>query len=81
MALLVGEADILPSVGLTIDHALHVQDCLAREWCKPLTMQDKVRFIREYFPGFIVGGFFQSNVEQILQTLGERIAAPQTLSR
>jgi hypothetical protein len=75
MALLICEADILPSVGLTVDHALHVQACLAREWGKPLKLEDKLQFIQKYFPGFIVGRFFQSNVERILCALQERIAA------
>lgn len=74
MALLVCEADVLPSVGLTVDHALQVQACLAREWGKPLSVEDKVRFIREYFPGFIVGHFFQDNVAQILLSLAEKMA-------
>ena len=72
--MLLGEADILPSVGLTVDHALQVQAYLSREWGKPLTVEDKDRFIKEYFPGFIVGHFFQGNVEQILLFLTEKIA-------
>lgn len=74
-ALLLCEADILPSIGLGLDHALHLQDCLAREWNKPLGLEDKRRFIQDHFPGFVIGTFFQPNVERLLHALQEKIAA------
>ena len=68
-ALIVCEADVLPSVGLTIEYALQLQESLAMEWGVPLGAQDKFRFIAEAFPGFTMGVFFQPNVERLRQFL------------
>lgn len=72
-ALIVCEADVLPSVGLTIDHALQLQADLSVEWSRPLGLDDKYRFVTKAFPGFIVGTFFQPNVDALRQFLLERI--------
>ncbi|MDO9165497.1 MAG: hypothetical protein Q7U13_05265 [Rhodoferax sp.] len=71
-ALIVREADVLPSVGLTIEHAMHQQDRLSMEWGVPLGLDDKFRFITEVFTGFIAGVFFQPNVERLRQFLLQR---------
>jgi hypothetical protein len=71
-ALIVREADVLPSVGLSVEHAIQLQDRLSMEWGVPLRPQDKFRFITETFPGFIIGSFFQPNVERLRQCLIER---------
>jgi hypothetical protein len=71
-ALIVCEADVLPSVGLTIEHALQLQDQLSREWGVPLGLEDKFRFVSQAFPGFIVGTFFQPNVDRLRQFLLQR---------
>jgi hypothetical protein len=71
-ALIVREADVLPSVGLTIEHAMHLHECLSMEWGVPLGLEDKVRFITEVFTGFIAGVFFQPNVERLRQYLLQR---------
>lgn len=70
-ALVLCEADVLPSVGLTVAHALQLQTCLAEEWGRPLGMQDKYQFVTKAFPGFIVGTFFQQNVEDLRRYLLE----------
>jgi hypothetical protein len=51
-----------------------MQTRLSAEWQQTLTLQDKYRFMKDFFPGFIVGTEFQRNVEQILETLAERMA-------
>ncbi|MDO8289159.1 MAG: hypothetical protein Q7T44_08075 [Parvibaculum sp.] len=71
-ALIVCEADVLPSVGLTVEHSLRLQDGLATEWGVTLGAQDKFRFIAETFPGLIMGVFFQPNVERLRQFLLQR---------
>lgn len=71
-ALIVREADVLPSVGLTIEHAIHLQDRLSMEWGVPLGLEDKLRFITEVFTGFIAGVFFQPNIERLRQYLLQR---------
>lgn len=45
LARLLCEADVLPSVGLGAEHAVRVQQRLAREWQRPLGLADKRAFI------------------------------------
>jgi len=71
-ALIIREADVLPSVGLSLEHALQLQDRLSIEWGVPLSPEDKLRFITKTFPGFIIGTFFQPNVERIRLSLLQR---------
>lgn len=68
-ALILCEADVLPSVGLTIEHAICLQDKLSLEYGIPLQKADKLRFISGIFPGFVIGTFFQPNVERLRQFL------------
>jgi len=70
--LILCEADVLPSVGLTIEHAICLQDKLSLESSVPLQKEDKLRFISEIFPGFVIGVFFQPNVERLYQFLRSR---------
>lgn len=72
-ALIVCEADALPSVGLTNEYAMQLQDSLSVEWGVSLGAKDKYRFITKVFPGFIIGGFFQPNVEHLRQFLLRRM--------
>lgn len=58
-------ADVLPSLGLTIDHALHLQEKLAQEWDKPLGVEDKLRFIEHTQPLFAVCDRFIPNVMRL----------------
>ncbi|MDQ5911473.1 MAG: hypothetical protein QG599_3571 [Pseudomonadota bacterium] len=68
-ALIVCEADVLSSVGLTVEYAIRLQDKLSFEYGVSLEKEDKLRFISEIFPGFIIGTFFQPNVERLRQFL------------
>ena len=72
-ALIVAEADVLPSIGLSIEHALQLQETLSMEWGIPLELEHKYRFITQAFPGFIIGTLFQPNVERLRQYLRQRI--------
>lgn len=76
-ALILCEADILPSIGLTTDYAFQLQDKLAEEWGTRLGLEDKLKFIDNMCHAFIVGGFFNINVEKlrldILQKLANKV--------
>lgn len=57
------EADILPSIGLNLAHALCVQDRLAKEWGRPLDAADKLAFIDAVLGHGFIGPFFLPNVQ------------------
>ncbi len=59
-AALLTEADVLPSLGLTIAHAHEAQARLAAEFGRPLGPDDKLRFI-DAFGAFAVADFFSAN--------------------
>ena len=59
-ALLV-EADVLPSIGLSVDYGWRLQARLAREWRRPLGARDKIQFVEHVFGPFVVGAFFEPN--------------------
>lgn len=63
------EADILPSVGLTPEHAMRVQERLAVEWGRPLGVADKLEFIRGVIASGSVGAFFLPNVLSLQASL------------
>lgn len=73
-ALVLCEADILPSIGLTFDYALKLQDKLAKEWGARLGLEDKLKFIDNMCHAFIVGDFFNSNVEKLRLDLLQKLA-------
>jgi hypothetical protein len=64
-ALLLCAADLLPSLGLTIDHALMLQKKLALEWRTTLGAEDKLRFIDNIRHIFIVCDFFMPNIDRL----------------
>lgn len=64
-AVLLTEADVLPSVGLTVDYAELSQENLSREWGRPLNAADKLFFLEHVFQDFVVGSFFSPNLENI----------------
>jgi hypothetical protein len=68
-AMVLTEADVLPSVGLSIEHAMRLQTRLSQEWGRPQQVKDKYRFITEVFPGFTIGRFFTPNVLSLQQFL------------
>lgn len=64
-AVLLTEADVLPSVGLTVDYAELSQENLSREWGRPLDAADKLFFLESVFQDFVAGRFFSPNLENI----------------
>ena len=70
------EADLLPSVGLTIAHAMHLQDCLAREWRRALGPQDKLDFLDAVLAQGFIGEFFLPNVETTRAAVARVAHAP-----
>jgi len=61
-ALILCMADILPSLGLTIDYALALQEKLAQEWGTHLGMRDKLRFIDNSRQIFTLCDYFMPNI-------------------
>lgn len=59
------EADVLPSIGLTVEHGHHVQALLAAELGQSLDAADKRRFI-DAFGELTVGAFFSPNRRALL---------------
>jgi len=73
LALLLCEADILPSVGLTFAHAMQLQDLLAHEWGRALSHEDKLIFLEGVLASGVVGSFFLPNALAIRKTVIERV--------
>lgn len=74
LAMLLCEADVLPSVGLTLAHALRLQHLLAREWGRELGPDDKRAFIDDVLAAGVIGPFFLPNVSAIRQALAPCVA-------
>ncbi|MGR8998820.1 MAG: hypothetical protein ACU88J_07210 [Gammaproteobacteria bacterium] len=72
-ALILCEADILPSIGLTFEHALQLQDKLSLEWGVRQRFEDKLQFIDHTCRVFIVGSFFNTNVAKLRLAMLHRI--------
>jgi hypothetical protein len=64
-AVLLAEADVLPSIGLTYDHAESLQARLAAEWRMPLGHADKLQFIDRMLGEISVAQVFRPNVKQL----------------
>lgn len=62
LARLLCEADVLPSIGLDAAHALRVQQRLAREWRRPLGLDDKLAFLDIVLQQGYIGDFFLPGV-------------------
>lgn len=62
LAVLLCEADLLPSVALTFEHGMDLQGRLAQEWGRPLTAIDKSRFVDQVLASGLIGEFFAPNV-------------------
>jgi hypothetical protein len=73
-ALILCEADILPSIGLTIDYAFLLSEKLGKEWGTLLGLEDKLRFIENQCHAFIVGDFFNTNVERLRSDIIQKLA-------
>lgn len=72
-ALILCEADILPSIGLTLEHALQLQDKLSLEWGVRLRFEDKLQFIDHNCRAFIAGSFFNTNVAKLRLAMLHRL--------
>ena len=75
-ALILCVADILPSLGLTIDYALILQEKLAQEWGTHLGLEDKLRFIDNTRHMFAVCDFFTPNIHHLTAYLLDHLQAP-----
>ena len=72
LARILCEADILPSIGLTLPHAMRLQQHLSREWRRPLDTQDKLAFIEIVLKQGFVGDFFLPNVRAMRDALANK---------
>ncbi|HEX5612491.1 MAG TPA: hypothetical protein VFX67_07540 [Burkholderiales bacterium] len=63
-AVIVGEADLLSSVGLTVRYGELQQQRLAEEWQQPLGADHKLRFL-DWFEEFTIGRFFSPNLRAL----------------
>ena len=66
-AVLLAEADVLPSIGLTPEHAQQLHSRLAVEWNITLGRDDKLRFIDRMIGELSVSSFFKPNIEAVRQ--------------
>ena len=76
-AVLLAEADVLPSMGLTVEHAQYVQDHLAAEWGITLGAADKLRFIEKVRADITLSGFFTPNIEALSRAYRQRAQEEQ----
>lgn len=72
-AVILGEADVLPSAGLTVQYGEQQQEKLAEEWKRPLGAEHKIRFLNEIFQEFTVGRFFSPNLRELKDAAQDRI--------
>lgn len=72
-ALILCEADILPSIGLTTDYALKLQEKLSIEWGARLGLEDKLRFIDNQRHTFFADNYFNPNIDKIRQEILKRL--------
>jgi predicted metal-dependent HD superfamily phosphohydrolase len=68
-ALLLCEADVLPSLALTIDYSLALQKELSTEWGVDLGSQDKLRFLDDWLARSCKSNFFRPNALQLRHEL------------
>lgn len=66
-AVLLAEADVLPSIGLTFEHAEKLQSKLAIEWDTSLGREDKLQFVDHIVGEISVASFFIPNIQALRQ--------------
>ena len=71
-AVIVGEADVLSSAGLTVQYGELQQERLAEEWKQPLGAEHKLRFLNQVFQDFTVGRFFSPNLRALKNAAQDR---------
>lgn len=74
-AVMLGEADLLASVGLTVYYGELTQANLSKEWGRPMTAVDKVFFLDRIFGDFHVGKFFSPNVARLKDAMHKKADA------
>lgn len=74
-AVLLAEADVLPSLGFTVAHGELEQDWLAAEWGVTLGAADKLAFIERVAPSIEIAAFFAPNIERLRQAFRRQIDA------
>jgi hypothetical protein len=76
LAVLLTEADVLPSVGLTVALGDESQARISREMGLSLGAADKLAFLEKVFGHFEVGRFFTPNLEAMKREMAARAARP-----
>ena len=71
-AVIVGEADVLSSAGLTVQYGELQQERLAEEWKQPLGAEHKLRFLEHVFQDFTIGRFFSPNLRELKTAAKDR---------
>lgn len=64
-AVVLGEADVLSSAGLTVQYGELQQEKLAEERKQPLGSKHKLHFLNQVFQEFTVGRFFSPNLRDL----------------
>ena len=72
MAVILCEADILPSVGLTVSHAEVTAARLEAEWGTTLDADSKIAFIDHFVGDLRVARYFKPNVDQVRKAFKEQ---------
>lgn len=75
LAVLLCEADLLPSIALTFAHGMRLQERLATEWGRPLHAVDKLRFVDQVLASGLIGEFFAPNATAVRRELARLVDA------
>ena len=73
LALLLCEADLLPSVALTFALAMQIQQRLAHEWGRPMGAKEKLHFQESVLSSGVISPFFLPNALAIRLALVDRV--------
>jgi hypothetical protein len=72
-AVLLAEADVLPSIGMTVEHGERTQANLATEWGVSLGIEDKLAFVDRVAGNITLARFFAPNIEALRQAYLRRL--------
>ena len=78
LAVLLCEADLLPSIALTFDHGMCLQSRLSQEWGRPLAVADKLKFVDSVLASGLIGEFFVPNAAAVRHELAGLVDAQKT---
>jgi len=73
-AVLLTEADVLASVGLTVEYGELQQEKLSREWNRSLQATDKLHFLEQVFEDFTISHFFSPNLRRLKQAMHKQLS-------